>query len=454
MEWMFGIKDGFDIVIGNPPYVVGKFSKKEIAYFKSEYNSALYQINLYMLFTEKSHNLSKQENGFVSLIVPNTWLVNKLVKPFRKMMIEEFELFKVVDCTSEYVFDATVLPIIFFSKNSSHQDINIEILEYKRSEFLYRSTLDKTTLLQFNNLIINYQIEQVEIPIAKEIIKGSTILSKIAIPSFGVKFYQKGKGSPKQTADIVKNHSYTHSSNINDTCKSILEGKNIERFKTINPTKYIEYGEWLAEPRNPEMFIGNRIVLRRIVGDKGLISNSINGDYCNNSLLHTIKLKSNQVSVEYILGILNSKLMGWFFIKYFARNEKTFPEIRIHELKSLPIKINLKYNKSISTMVLILKSGLSNEIFNVFDKILDGLIYELYFESIMKEKQINIINYIEKDLKETLENRNFEELDETNKKNVSQILYKKWTHPDNDVRNRIKLFAVRSPDILKPILES
>jgi adenine-specific DNA-methyltransferase len=39
------------------------------------------------------------------------------------------------------------------------------------------------------------------------------------------------------------------------------------------------------------------------------------------------------------------------------------------------------------------------------------------------------------------------------KEKVIEELHATWTHPDNEVRNRIKLFAVRSPEILKPILE-
>ena len=57
-------------------------------------------------------------------------------------------------------------------------------------------------------------------------------------------------------------------------------------------------------------------------------------------------------------------------------------------------------------------------------------------------------------MQRTIKNQDFRNLDSEQKDQIIQKLFEIWTHPDNEVRNRIKLFAVRSPDILKPILES
>lgn len=72
----------------------------------------------------------------------------------------------------------------------------------------------------------------------------------------------------------------------------------------------------------------------------------------------------------------------------------------------------------------------------------------------MKEKQIDILQFVEKDLADVMKGRDFEKLPDSEKETVINQLHARWTHPDSEVRNRIKLFAVRSPDILKPILES
>ncbi len=84
----------------------------------------------------------------------------------------------------------------------------------------------------------------------------------------------------------------------------------------------------------------------------------------------------------------------------------------------------------------------------------NGLVFELYFSDHMKEKQIGILQFVEKDLAEVMQDRDFEQLSDSEKESIINQLHARWTHPDSEVRNRIKLFAVRSPEILKPILES
>ncbi len=118
----------------------------------------------------------------------------------------------------------------------------------------------------------------------------------------------------------------------------VLEGKDIERYLVSWNGLWVDYGEWLAEPRNEDLFEGERILLRRIVNQR-FTAAYVNDNFCNNSLLHTIKIIDNIISTKYILALLNSKLFGEYFIRKFAREEKTFPEIRVSEIKELPIRV-------------------------------------------------------------------------------------------------------------------
>jgi hypothetical protein len=97
----------------------------------------------------------------------------------------------------------------------------------------------------------------------------------------------------------------------------------------------------------------------------------------------------------------------------------------------------------------LLKSGK-----NTFKELIDAYIFNVYFPEHLKEKEINVMPYIEEDIEKAMCGRDFKNLSDSEKEAVINQLHKTWSHPDNVVRNRIKLFAVRSPDILKPILES
>ena len=64
------------------------------------------------------------------------------------------------------------------------------------------------------------------------------------------------------------------------------------------------------------------------------------------------------------------------------------------------------------------------------------------------------MKYVKQDVNKALKRKTFEYFTQQQKEEIITELYKEWTHPDNEVRNRLKLFAARSPDILKPILEN
>lgn len=94
LDWMFGVKDGFDIVIGNPPYVFARDSKNkgltdEIkAYYYKTFKLAKYQLNLYHLFIEKAIALLIN-NGVFAFIVPNNWLTINTNRALRKCILKK-----------------------------------------------------------------------------------------------------------------------------------------------------------------------------------------------------------------------------------------------------------------------------------------------------------------------------------------------------------------------------
>ena len=79
---------------------------------------------------------------------------------------------------------------------------------------------------------------------------------------------------------------------------------------------------------------------------------------------------------------------------------------------------------------------------------------ELYFPDHMKEKEIDILKFVEQDLKEVLVKDDFEQLPDEQKENIIKELHKRWSNPASEIVKRMNSFSEKSPDILKPILES
>lgn len=121
-EWMFGVKDGFDIVIGNPPYIsapmqnaVPELKIQRDVLIKSErYKSLCSKWDLYIPFIEYGMQQCRS-NGLCAMIVPFP-LTNQIYgKVLRKMMVEEYRLIELADLNGTKVFDnATVSNCIPF----------------------------------------------------------------------------------------------------------------------------------------------------------------------------------------------------------------------------------------------------------------------------------------------------------------------------------------------------
>ena len=182
-----------------------------------------------------------------------------------------------------------------------------------------------------------------------------------------------------------------------------------------------------------------------------------NQGYLTNQKCFILTSNNYQISLRYLVALLNSKIFRFLY-------KNDFPELmgKTYELSkvffekiSLPLVSETEANKyNILVKCIVFSHKNFTDKVHTFETILDALIFQLYFPTHMQEKQIDIAQFVENDLNQVLQNRDFEQLNDSEKEIIIKQLHSQWTHPDNEVRNRIKLFAVRSPDILKPILES
>ena len=159
----------------------------------------------------------------------------------------------------------------------------------------------------------------------------------------------------------------------------------------------------------PELFIGERILVRQIPNKLPYcihacyVKEHIIND--NNSMI--IKIKNDIYNIKFILGIINSKLISFWFEHTFAKNSrKIFPQFKVKELSLFPIikldEKNLELQNKIIGLVdniiilnekLILEKNpnsitIINRQINALDKQIDALVYKLYN---LNDEEIKII---------------------------------------------------------------
>jgi type I restriction-modification system DNA methylase subunit len=331
---------GFDAIIGNPPYLGGREWKEEggrrYDYFVKRYAVAEYQFDIYALFWEQGIKLLRQR-GRMGFITPNTWLNNQSNTKLRQFLLEHTKVAQIVDYSRLQVFaDAVVLPIVTILEKVSDPKGTVEIYTPGPQGVKCSHTIPQQVWALDPYRIFNIALRNEDVVIRQRIEAGSQSLESLAQVKFGIKLYETGKGKPPQAADAAKRHIFEANTQLEPDYRRYLEGKDVSRYVIDWRQRWLKYGPNLAAPRDPALFTGKRLLFRRIVGER-LIGTFTEDDYVTSQLLQIVKPHDEDLAL-FLLGVLNSSLMAYYFRKKYNRQDKTFPEIRIYELCSLPIR--------------------------------------------------------------------------------------------------------------------
>ena len=110
-EWMFGITEGFDVVIGNPPYIShDKIPKEFRAKIKNDYQSYQPFADIYCYFIEKAIRL-QNEGGILSFITSNSYLRAEYGAPIRSLLHNKNTLIRMLNIEDSQVFESAIVNV-------------------------------------------------------------------------------------------------------------------------------------------------------------------------------------------------------------------------------------------------------------------------------------------------------------------------------------------------------
>lgn len=274
-EWRFEFPEvlndegdfiGFDVVIGNPPYLTGSAFKEYHDYFGVNFTTAEYQLDLYTLFIELTNGILAPR-GVISLITPNSWLKNLRMTKTRKFVLDKFDIKKLNPNIAKAFEEASVDTLIFIATQAKSEKNIIEIVDFNSTQ----NSFTKNSILQKRfygneNFVFDVEVDESVLPILKKIRGNSFILEDNFEITRGVNPYDKYRG---QSEEVIKTRAYHSSSKKDDTFVPELKGKHVATFKyTWDNKHFISYGSWLAAPRDPKFFKGERLIFREIIGER------------------------------------------------------------------------------------------------------------------------------------------------------------------------------------------
>jgi len=335
-------KGGFDVVIGNPPYVQSNLlSESEKQYIYLNYKTAEYQINTYGIFVEKFLSLLKY-NSLYSLIIPNYWLSTKYDKKLRKEVfinnyaLEVINTYQVFESATvdtliltgrKVQFDKQVTRVLSISNNFKSIDERLNAINLKLWSFdgiKEISNMDDDVSMSFN---IGFKL------------KGEMKLGDFFSFKKGMQPYEEGKGTPTQTREMMENRIYHSAVKLDESYFPLLGSKHIKRYYLLEFDEYIKYGKNLAAPRNFEIFKGDRILINRILSKDTIDGVLLSDHFINNTdVFNLIPFPQNAISIKVLYALIVSKLCATYFKKSNVNlNREAFPKINVNTLESFPV---------------------------------------------------------------------------------------------------------------------
>jgi len=462
-EWMFGIKDGFDIVIGNPPY--GADIDNYVKLFKKIYPKTSKGFkDIYKYFFNCCIEKLVKESGVLIFITPNTFLLQPRYGDLRKLLLE-YRIAKLINLGEE-VFDAVVPAAISIISGSKDTDANIikfsDLSEASKfsgdlSNLNYKLNNQKQYLETPNNIFTeNIRVKKDDEEPLKDIID---------FKDAGINYQRINVGlADKGNSDLSRRLLY-EGGKENDSHVEYWKGVDIDNFyirpntdRYVRPSIKLNQNERVILNRN-YFGIAPKLLWRQ-TAQYPITAIDRTGIWFGRSIQAGIIKETfrRKVSYEYLSCILNSSYIKDVYRNTVKEGGRVFPQVKLEKLKPLPIKIiSLEHQRPfvlIAKYIEFLKFGSIIHTVDFFERLIDAMVFELYLPDHMKEKEIDILKFVEQDLKEVLGEDDFEQLPDEQKENVIEKLHNRWSDPASEIVKRMNSFAEKSPNILKPILES
>ena len=394
--WMFGITKGFDVVIGNPPYIqITNLPIPMRKYLFQNYQACKMRTDIYIAFLEKSLSIL-QTKGIMCFILPSAFAKQKYGEKMRQLLIKNYAIREVVDASSYRIFENAVVYNIILLVGKEKSTIKTRVrLHTSNADFDTRGGkgffIDqhvfaelKDSRLETNPRIFN------SLKVKNKIWQSAVRLDQICLVAYGARL---------NSASARKRKKHYISENPISGSKPFCEGKNIGRY-TFSQAGWLNYSpNEHYNPMFPELFENEKLIFINVVKDQLRFAYDAEGFYNCNTVVNCVRLDllsgaahisarratqysnnkfTKQYDYKFLLGVLNSGVTNWYFRSFLSEGLHCYP----NDAKELPIP-------KVSTQQQLPIIELANQILSAkyidpdadvsdFEKEIDCLVYSLY----------------------------------------------------------------------------
>ena len=417
-EWMFGVKDGFDIVIGNPPYGA-KLPEVQKCYLKKKYSYLVERIrNSYLYFMGFANDIAPK--GVISYIVPNEFLFQIYMSKARNYFLSKTHILQVINI-GESAFDAVVPTCIFLLNHKIDKEYELELADLRNSDILhserglrnipfikmsYRKIIDtpfSTFSFDFKrNEVLNKllrfktKFESYCLNIFNGISTSCNSVYLVSPEKMQKYHFEQKFVKPTLKGEHIKKYYIPHDSplyvlyiksdfvsvkapvifNYLESSKKFLISKSVEKRKGIR--NWFE----LFRPRNEEeLNIHPKIIIRQ-TGDSIIAAIDNKGYYSIDSTNIITINPAYYNSINYLLAILNSTLINFYYQEISQEIGRVLAQVKPIRIKSIPMPdLDLLQQQSIIFLVDRIMSAKKQNLdadTSGDEQEIDRLVYHLY----------------------------------------------------------------------------
>ena len=387
-------KGGFDIIIENPPYISNKqLSPLEKAIYQNRYETPKGLMNTFGIFIERSIKLCHSSSR-ISYIIHKNIIRSNNYDLLRKYLLKHTTIEEIIDVGAgafQFITAETIIIILTARTPPKDHKIMIKTKFPDQKSFtpqdIFIKHISQNTYLEQENYNINLNLQYKELEIINYIKENKDC-------DLNEFFEAKTCIATGDDEKFLAGHK------LNKLYKKTLRGKNIGRFFIDFDNLYVYYNsKFLHRARDEVIFLKPEKLIMQTISSNLTVAYDNQNYYPLSTCIAIIPKDKNdeEASIKYLLLLMNSKLMNFYYDFVFNLGAHLTTEISVNNINRLPLNLREDYEifNILSDIMININSNdtlreQNKEFILFFEELINLLIFEAVFSHKFQVDRLNI----------------------------------------------------------------